>query len=90
MGKSCLEVPLPDAVREFLQKPTLADRDDPYRYVQIRGRVVKIDRTRGAADIERLSLRYRGRPYQYPSTDGPANRLTLLIEPRRIHTMGIR
>jgi len=69
---------------------TVTDRDNPYQYVQIRGRVVAIDRARGAADIDRLSLRYRGRPYQYPSTDGPANRVTLLINPRRIQTMGFR
>ncbi|MDQ7842629.1 MAG: PPOX class F420-dependent oxidoreductase [Armatimonadota bacterium] len=132
---------LPDAVREFLQKPNLAvlatvspdgrpqatpvwflveddghimintargrvklrnvevnphvalavyDRDDPYRYVQIRGRVVKIDPARGAADIDRLSLRYRGRPYQYPPSSGPADRVTLLIRPRTVHTTGFR
>jgi len=66
------------------------DRDNPYQYVQIRGRVVEINRERGAADIDRLSLRYRGRPYQYPPTDRPANRVSLLIKPRTVHTMGFR
>ncbi|HXF83638.1 MAG TPA: PPOX class F420-dependent oxidoreductase [bacterium] len=69
---------------------TIYDPHDPYRYVQIRGRVVKIDRDRGAADIDRLSLRYRGRPYQYPPTDHPANRVTLLIRPRTVQAMGFR
>ncbi len=131
---------LPDAVREFLQKPNFAvlatvnpngmpqatpvwfmlegdhilintskgrvklrnleqdpraalsivDRDNPYQHVQIRGRVVRFDREHGARDIDRLSLRYRGRPYQYPPTDAPENRVSILINPQTFHTMGFR
>lgn len=69
---------------------TVVDGEDPYRYVQIQGRVVRFDREHGDRDINRLSIRYRGRPYQYPPTDAPANRVSLIIEPRRWHTMGFR
>ena len=63
---------------------TIVDPDNPYNYVQIRGRAVRFDWERGPGDIDRLSLRYRGRPYAYPPTDGPQNRVTVLIAPDRI------
>ena len=69
---------------------TVVDRDDPYRYVQIQGTVVKLDRDHGARDIDRLSMRYRGRTYTYPPTDAPENRVSLLIKPIRSQTMGFR
>jgi hypothetical protein len=69
---------------------TVVDRDDPYRYVQIQGTVVELDRKNGDRDINRLSQRYRGRPYKYPPTDAPEYRVSLLIKPLRAHTMGFR
>lgn len=63
---------------------TIVDRDDPYTWVQIRGRVVAFDREHGARDIDRLSLRYRNRHYVYPPTDRPEHRVTVLIEPEGI------
>ena len=66
----------------------IVDREDPYRYVQIQGKVVKFDRAAGAKDIDRLSQRYRGRSYQYPPTDNPKNRISIRIAPERINTMG--
>ena len=69
---------------------TVVDQDDPYRYVEIQGTVVEFDRMNGDRDINRLSQRYRGRPYKYPPTDAPENRVSLLIKPLRAHTMGFR
>ncbi len=66
----------------------IVDRENPYRYVQIQGKVVKLDRENGAKDIDRLSQRYHGRPYQYPPTDNPKNRISIHIAPERITTMG--
>lgn len=63
---------------------TIVDPENIYSYVQIRGKVVKIDRQRGAADIDRLSMRYHGRPYRYMPTDAPEKRVSLLIRPRSI------
>jgi len=63
---------------------TIVDRDNPYHYVQIFGRVTEIDPARGARDIDRLSLRYRGKPYTYPPSDRPEWRHTILIAPQRI------
>jgi hypothetical protein len=61
-----------------------------YRYVEIRGKVVDFDQVNGGAGIDRLSRRYRGRPYSYPSTDGPENRVTILIEPIAVSGMNRR
>lgn len=69
---------------------TVIDRENPYRYVQIQGKVVKWDNQRGARDIDRLSMRYRGRSYQYPPTDAPEKRVTLLIRPTRFNAMGVK
>lgn len=63
---------------------TVVDRDDPYRYAQIQGKVVKLDWEHGSRDIDRLSMRYRGRAYQYPATDAPDRRVSLLIKPLRV------
>ena len=65
------------------------DRDDPYRYVQIRGKVVAFDETNGARDIDRLSIRYRGQPYRYPATDRPENRVSIRIQPTGFTAMGL-
>ncbi|MGH2400165.1 MAG: PPOX class F420-dependent oxidoreductase [bacterium] len=64
---------------------TVVDRDDPYRFVQIQGKVVKLDWDHGARDIDRLSQRYRGHKYQYPSTDAPDRRVSLIIKPLKVY-----
>lgn len=66
---------------------TVLDRDDPYTYVQISGRVVRLDREHGAHDIDRLSMRYRGRPFTFSPTNRPENRVSLIIEPGRVEGM---
>ncbi|KRT76803.1 MAG: F420-dependent enzyme [Armatimonadetes bacterium CSP1-3] len=63
---------------------TIVDQNDPYAYVEIQGRAVRFDPQRGARDIDRLSLRYRGKPFTYPPTDRPANRVSVFIVPDRI------
>ncbi len=63
---------------------TIVDPQNIYTYVQIRGKVVKFDREHGARDIDRLSMRYHGRPYVYPPTDGPDKRVSLWIRPRSV------
>lgn len=69
---------------------TVVDQENPYRYVQIQGKVVKFDTDRGARDIDRLSMRYHGRPYRYPPTDAPERRVTILIRPIRFNAMGLK
>lgn len=68
---------------------TIYDKDNPYMYVQVRGRIT-IDPKSGARDIDRLSQRYRGKPYQYPPTDAPEKRVSLHLKPSAISGMGFR
>jgi PPOX class probable F420-dependent enzyme len=80
-------------LRNMQARPTVAlaivDRQNPYRYVQIQGAVVAVDPTSGARDIDRLSQRYLGQPYAYPGNDRPENRVTILIEPKRVNAQGL-
>lgn len=62
----------------------IVDRENPYQYVQIQGRVRKFDKENGPRDIDRLSQRYHGRPYPYPGGDSPKNRVTIRIVPDRV------
>ena len=67
---------------------TIVDRENPYQYVQVQGRVVKFDRENGGKDIDSLSHRYTGKPYGYPGNDGPEKRVSIHIRPERVDTMG--
>jgi len=78
-------------LRNMRQHPdvvlTIVDRENPYQYVQIRGKVAQFDAEHGARDIDRLSQRYHGKPYGYPGGDRPENRVSIYIEPERITGM---
>ena len=67
----------------------VVDKDDPYLYVQIRGQV-RLDSENGARDIDRLSMRYGGRPYKYPPTDSPQKRVSLRMRPTGFSGMGMK
>jgi PPOX class probable F420-dependent enzyme len=65
----------------------VSDPKKPIRYFEIRGRVVSITTEGGAEHIEKLSLRYLGRPY--PWFGGrDQTRLILTIEANKIHATG--
>ncbi len=68
----------------------IVDPKNMYRYVQIQGRVARIDHANGARDIDRLSKRYTGQPYTYRWGGGPQDRVSILIRPLRISGMGRR
>lgn len=60
---------------------TIWDRDDPYRYAEVRGRVVEIVRGPEAGEhIDVLSRRYLGRPYP---AEGRDRRVILRIAAHR-------
>ena len=56
-------------VRNIERDPRVAvaisDPANPFRYIQIRGRVVEMTTDGGAEDIERLSRKYTGEPYPW-------------------------
>ena len=61
--------------------------DNPTRYFQVRGRVVKVT-TDGAVDhIERLSQKYTGAPYPWYGGRNQV-RVIIVIEPEKVISMG--
>lgn len=60
---------------------TVLDIMDWYRAVTVLGRVVELHDDQGLADIDRLSMRYRGEPYW----NRDRKRVTALIEPEFWH-----
>ena len=57
------------------------DKEDPYRFVEVRGEVVeKVRGSEARKHIEELSHKYRGRPYQ---TQIRSERVVLRIAPLR-------
>ncbi|HEV2281015.1 MAG TPA: PPOX class F420-dependent oxidoreductase [bacterium] len=79
-------------LRNMRRHPEVAlavvDRENPYQYVQICGKVTAFDEKNGARDIDRLSQRYNGRPYPYPGGDAPEKRVTIRITPAKVTTQG--
>jgi PPOX class probable F420-dependent enzyme len=80
-------------LRNMQKNPDVAvaivDRENPYQYVQIQGKVAGFDTKSGARDIDRLSQRYVGKPYGYPGGDAPDKRITIRIAPSSIDVMGL-
>lgn len=65
----------------------LQDPANPYRYLEIRGRVVEITE-KGADDhINKLSLKYLGKPV-YPFRQPGEVRVVYLIDPEKVSSMG--
>ncbi len=64
---------------------TIMDPKRPYRYLQIRGKVVEITTEGAAAHIHTLSNKYHGRDYKLP--EGQI-RVIYRIKPNKANTMG--
>jgi len=65
----------------------IADPKNPYRYVQIRGRVVEITPEGADAHIDALSDKYTGNP-KYQGRSAGQQRITYKILPSKASTMG--
>jgi PPOX class probable F420-dependent enzyme len=65
----------------------ITDPDNPYRYLQLRGRVTEV--TEGGADahIDALAKKYLGQD-RYPYRRPGEVRVVLRIAPERVQTMG--
>lgn len=63
----------------------ISDPDNPYRYIQIRGKVVEVTQ-RGAREmIDHLSQKYTHKPYQWYEGE---TRVTYTVLPELVSTMG--
>src|SRR5260370_19332672 len=65
----------------------LQDPANPYRYLEIRGRVVEITETGADEHINKLSQKYLGKPV-YPYRQPGDVRVTYKIEPEKVSFMG--
>ena len=62
---------------------SIADAEDPYKYIQVRGRVAEVT-TEGAYDvINMLSHKYRGPQEDYPKRPGEV-RVTIKVVPEHV------
>ena len=65
----------------------IADPQNPFRYFQIRGRVISTTTEGGAEHIEMLSQKYTGGPYAWYGGREQV-RVILVIEPEKISGVG--
>jgi PPOX class probable F420-dependent enzyme len=66
---------------------TIMDPDNPYRYVQVRGRVTEITEAGADAHIDSLAKKYTGQD-RYGNRRTDEVRVTYKIMPDRVQTMG--
>jgi PPOX class probable F420-dependent enzyme len=65
----------------------IIDPENPYRYLEIRGRVAEITEEAADAHIDKMAKKYLGAdkyPYRQPSE----TRVIFKIQPERVNTMG--
>ena len=65
----------------------IVDPADPFRYFQVRGRVIAMTTEGGAEHIERLSQKYTGGPYAWYGGRDQV-RVIITIEAEKISTVG--
>lgn len=66
---------------------SILDPDDPYRYIQIRGRVDNVTEEGASAHIDSLAKKYLGKD-KYPWAQPGQVRVTFEIEPTAVQVMG--
>ncbi|MGH7100923.1 MAG: PPOX class F420-dependent oxidoreductase [Acetobacteraceae bacterium] len=65
----------------------IIDPDNPYRYLQIRGRIARVAEEGAAQHIDSLAMKYLGKD-KYPNATPGEVRVTFEIEPTSTQTMG--
>lgn len=66
---------------------SVVDPENPYRYLEVRGRVVEITQAGADEHINKLSQKYLGNPV-YPYRSKGEVRVLYKVEPEKVHTMG--
>jgi hypothetical protein len=66
---------------------SIMDPDNPYRYVEIRGRVASIDEAGAAAHIDKMAKKYLNQD-KYPYGQPGEVRVLYKIEPQHTSSMG--
>ena len=63
----------------------ISDPENPYRYIQIRGKVVEVTENGAREMIDHLSQKYTGKPYQWYEGE---TRVTYRLRPELVLMMG--
>jgi PPOX class probable F420-dependent enzyme len=66
---------------------SIADPENPYRYLGIQGRVVEMTEKGGDAHIDKMAKKYLGKD-SYPFRTAGEVRIVVKIEPVKVHTNG--
>ncbi len=66
---------------------SIQDPENPYRYLEIRGKVVEITQNGADDHINKLSQKYLGKP-EYPWRKPGEARVVYNIEPQKISSLG--
>ena len=66
---------------------SIMDPDNPYRYMQVRGRVAAVTESGADAHIDSLAKKYMGQD-RYPHRKAGEVRVIFTIAPDRVQTMG--
>ena len=66
---------------------SIMDPDNPYRYLEVRGRVTEITEEGAAAHIDKMAKKYLGQD-KYPFSQPGEVRVLYKIEPERTSQMG--
>ncbi len=66
---------------------SIVDPENPYRYIEIRGRVVEFIDDPDKAFIDSMSQKYLGQS-PYPWSRPEDERVIVVVKPERAHTMG--
>jgi PPOX class probable F420-dependent enzyme len=66
---------------------SIADPENPYRYLGVQGRVVEMTEQGGDAHIDKMAKKYLGKD-SYPFRKPGEVRIVVKIEPDKVHTNG--
>lgn len=66
---------------------TISDPENPYRYLEVRGRVAEISEVGADEHIDRLAKKYLGRD-KYPYRQPNEVRVVYRVEPEKFSFMG--
>lgn len=65
----------------------IIDPDNPYRYLEVRGKVEEITNEGASAHIDKMAKKYLGQD-KYPYAQPGEKRVLYKIKPHKFHTMG--
>ena len=66
---------------------SVIDPDNPYRYIEVRGRVVRVDEDPNFVFIDQMAKKYLGQD-KYPWKQPGEQRVIVVVEPERTTQMG--